>query len=63
MRRRNARSVVATDEWTSWELECGMTPPVCDDSAVGHHVALKEQFQHVLIELLVASGATSTITP
>ena len=36
MRRRNARSVGATDEWTSCELECATTPPVRDDSARSH---------------------------
>ena len=39
MRRRNARSVGATDEWTSCELECAMTPPVRDDSARSHLVS------------------------
>ena len=33
MRRRNAHSVGATDEWTSWELECAMTLAVRDDTA------------------------------
>ena len=36
MRRRNGRSVGATDEWTSCELECATTPPVRDDSARSH---------------------------
>ena len=36
MRRRNARSVGAPDEWTSCELECAMTPPERDDSARSH---------------------------
>ena len=39
MRRRNARSVGATDGWTSCELECAMTPPVRDDSAKSHLVS------------------------
>ena len=36
MRRRNARCVGATDEWTSCELECAMTPAVRDDTAKSH---------------------------
>ena len=41
MRRRNARSVGATDEWTSCELECAMTPPVRDDSARSYLLSSK----------------------
>ena len=61
MRRRHARSVGATDEWTSRELECALTPPVSDDSARSHLMSSQLEWNQPSGELLNFSSREKVV--